>query len=420
MKRKVLTAMVLAGCMAFGPAAVFAEEAPEAGAEATEETAEEATEETVEETAEEAPEEATEETEAAPAELTDNLYDFQVKIGEEVYQFPMTFEEFTAKGWALGKNDSPDTMVGSNSYTSATFLMGENSIYADVFNLGINELPLDECLIGGISLDGSYGMDIEANTVELAGGIVMGQANVDDIKAAYGEPTDTYEGDLYTKLGYDQDMYQSAELYVYKDDNTLKEIDIRNFVEPEGFDKGSVSTETPEIVAAYTAPSSLGDDFMEPVVEFCGDLYQLPAPVSAFTANGWALKDISDEDYVSGRDIAFIDMTKENQTVHFSVYNHTENAVTVENCFVRELEVGSYDPESITLKLSGDVTLGAAKKDLIAAAEAKGYLCEENDDYLNVYKTADTKLETCAQFWFNKDEDPEAAATVCYTNEIIE
>ena len=48
---------------------------------------------------------------------------------------------------------------------------------------------------------------------------------------------------------------------------------MRNFVEPEGYDKGSVSEEVPEIVSSYTAPTELGDDLLAPQLEFCGDLY---------------------------------------------------------------------------------------------------------------------------------------------------
>ena len=41
-----------------------------------------------------------------------------------------------------------------------------------------------------------------------------------------------------------------------------------NFVEPEGYDKGSVSEEVPEIVSSYTAPTELGDDLLAPQLEF--------------------------------------------------------------------------------------------------------------------------------------------------------
>ena len=51
------------------------------------------------------------------------------------------------------------------------------------------------------------------------------------------------------------------------------------------------------------------------------DLYSLPAPVSAFLENGWELQNVEDGAYVAGRDLEFVDMMKNNQSVHFSVYN---------------------------------------------------------------------------------------------------
>ena len=60
-----------------------------------------------------------------------------------------------------------------------------------MINLGINQLPLNQCLVAGIDIDASYDFDVAATPVELPGGIVMGKSNFDDIKAAYGDPSDT-------------------------------------------------------------------------------------------------------------------------------------------------------------------------------------------------------------------------------------
>lgn len=401
MKRKVLGVFFTAMCLCAVPSAAYAEaqeaETTEAAGEAADEP--EAGAETV-------------------TELSDSLYDFQVKIGDKVYQFPMYYQDFAAD-WTLGKNEDPEMGVGTNSYGSISFYKGDDRVSVDVINLGINQLPLNQCLVAGIDIDASYDFDVAATPVELPGGIVMGKSNFDDIKAAYGDPSDTYEGDLYTKYSYSKDYYEEVHFYVYKDDNTLKQVDMRNFVEPEGYDKGSVSEEVPEIVSSYTAPTELGDDLLAPQLEFCGDLYSLPAPVSAFLENGWELQDVEDGAYVAGRDLEFVDMMKNNQSVHFSVYNFTQDATAIENCFVRELEVGNYDSDALTLTLSGGFTLGAKKADLIAAAEEKGYACDEDGDYLNIYKTADTKIDNRAQFWFNKDEDPDTVASVAYRNEIL-
>lgn len=396
MKKKTLI-MVLTGCMVLSPVSVYAADATETTTEA--------------EVTETAAQEDSVDSEST-GELGDDIYSFSMEFDGQTMKFPMTYQEFTDMGWELSSSEDPDTKVSTNSYGMLTFNKGASSVYADVINLGINEVGLEDCLIGGISVDGSYDVDLTVVSVKLPGDIELGKATLDDIKAAYGEPSDTYEGDLYTKLTYEKDSYQEVELSVYKDDNTLKEVDLRNFEEPEGYDKGTVSDEVPEIVTSYEAPTALGDDMMDTAVEYMGDLYSLPAPVSAFTANGWEIQDAEDTPYVEGGGIAFIDMMKNNQSIHFSVYNEIENATALENCFVRELSFATYDPESIAMKLSGDITLGADKTELIKMADEKGYISEENDDYLRIYPNKDAKIRNYVEFWFNKDEDSTKAASI--------
>lgn len=396
MKKKTLI-MVLTGCMVLSPVSVYAADATETTTEA--------------EVTETAAQEDSADSEST-GELGDDIYSFSMKFDGQTMKFPMTYQEFTDMGWELSSSEDPDTKVSTNSYGMLTFNKGASSVYADVINLGINEVGLEDCLIGGISVDGSYDVDLTAVSVKLPGDIELGKATLDDIKAAYGEPSDTYEGDLYTKLTYEKDSYQEVELSVFKDDNTLKEVDMRNFEEPEDYDKGTVSDEVPDIVTSYEAPTALGDDMMDTAVEYMGDLYSLPAPVSAFTANGWEIQDAEDTPYVEGGGIAFIDMMKNNQSIHFSVYNETENATALENCFVRELSFATYDPESIEMKLSGDITLGADKAELIKMADEKGYISEENDDYLRIYSNKDSKIRNYVEFWFNKDEDSNKAASI--------
>lgn len=362
------------------------------------------------------------ETEGNPhAELGTDIYGYQVEYAGNLIQLPMTYDDFTAMGWTLSKNDSPDTMISTGSYGMATFNNGEVSAYVDMINFGINEAPLSDCLVGGIKLDLAWGdIDLSSLTVKLPGGIVMGTSNIEDIKAAYGEPSDTYEGDLYTKMTYQQDSYQRAELYVYKEENTLLQVDLRNFKEPEDFDKGSVSTEIPDIVSNYKAPTALGSDFMDPDVEFMGSLYRLPAPVSAFLDNGWVMKDIAEDAFLEGGGLEFIEMMKENQTARFSVYNLTENATSIENCFVTELSFGSYDPEILALKLSEDITLGADKNELLTKASERGYLYDDKDNYLTIYPDKDSKLDHYVEFWFNEDESTTQAASITVHHELIE
>lgn len=393
MKKKTLI-VVLTGCMVLSPVSVYAADATEEAAAETTEAAGEATD-----------------SESAEG-LGDDIYSFSMEFDGQTMKFPMTYQDFVGMGWELSSREDPDMKISTNSYGFVSFNKGKNSVSAEVMNLGINEVGLEDSLIGGITVDGSYDIDLTSVSVKLPGGIELGKSTLDDIKAAYGDPSDTYEGDLYTKVTYEKDTYQEVELSVFKDDNTLKKVDMENLEEPEGYDKGAVSDEVPDIVTAYKAPDALGSDMLDTAVEYMGDFYSLPAPVSAFTANGWEIQNAEDTPYVEGNGLAFIDMMKNNQSIHFSVYNETENATALENCFVRELSFATYDPESIAMKLSGDITLGADKAELIKMADEKGYISEENDDYLRIYPNKDSKIRNYVEFWFNKDEDSNKAASI--------
>ena len=396
MKKKTLI-VVLTGCMVLSPVSVYAADATETTTEA--------------EVTETAAQEDSADSEST-GELGDDIYSFSMEFDGQIMKFPMTYQDFVGMGWELSSREDPDMKISTNSYGFVSFNKGKNSVSAEVMNLGINEVGLEDSLIGGITVDGSYDIDLTSVSVKLPGGIELGKSTLDDIKAAYGEPSDTYEGDLYTKVTYEKDTYQEVELSVFKDDNTLKKVDMENLEEPEGYDKGAVSDEVPDIVTAYKAPDALGSDMLDTAVEYMGDFYSLPAPVSAFTANGWEIQNAEDTPYVEGNGLAFIDMMKNNQSIHFSVYNETENATALENCFVRELSFATYDPESIEMKLSGDITLGADKAELIKMADEKGYISEENDDYLRIYPNKDSKIRNYVEFWFNKDEDSNKAASV--------
>ena len=396
MKKKTLI-MVLTGCMVLSPVSVYAADATETTTEA--------------EVTETAAQEDSADSEST-GELGDDIYSFSMEFDGQIMKFPMTYQDFVGMGWELSSREDPDMKISTNSYGFVSFNKGKNSVSAEVMNLGINEVGLEDSLIGGITVDGSYDIDLTSVSVKLPGGIELGKSTLDDIKAAYGDPSDTYEGDLYTKVTYEKDTYQEVELSVFKDDNTLKKVDMENLEEPEGYDKGAVSDEVPDIVTAYKAPDALGSDMLDTAVEYMGDFYSLPAPVSAFTANGWEIQNAEDTPYVEGNGLAFIDMMKNNQSIHFSVYNETENATALENCFVRELSFATYDPESIEMKLSGDITLGADKAELIKMADEKGYISEENDDYLRIYPNKDSKIRNYVEFWFNKDEDSNKAASI--------
>ena len=325
---------------------------------------------------------AAQETEATvekqAGELSEDLYDFQIQIGDDVMTFPMSYEEFSAYGWELSDHyiTLEDTLSPSR-YEAVSFSKGDDTLSVYMINLGVNDLTIQECLVGGVDIENYYWSEDGAE-VKLAKGIERGKATLDDIKAAYGEASDTYEGDLYTSLTYRKDYYSEVELTVYKESGVLETIEVQNYVEPEGFEAGTASEEVPEEIAAYEAPSELGDDLMAYVVEFDGALYQLPCPVSALLENGWSLDENATEESISAHNTGWVYFVKDGTTFHVLARNSADYATIPENCWVEELSASDYDKEGL-IRLVGGIGLGTTEEELLAALDAAGIEYETYD-----------------------------------------
>ena len=203
-----------------------------------------------------AEEEYAEETAEQAVDLASMTWsDYAVSINGTVLTFPTTFDALAPLG--LENDDDPGTTeIEPNQYGMLYFNLGEGKIIVEFTNLDINVLPADQTVVTGIQLDDMF-LEDEPVQIELPGGIRYGESTLEDIENAYGKASDVYEGDLYTKLTYEQDIYNSVELEVDKETGKLSAVDIENIKEPENMQKGEANTEVPAEVTAYTLPDNL-------------------------------------------------------------------------------------------------------------------------------------------------------------------
>lgn len=394
MKRKLLVCM-LAGVMtisAFGTMAAAEEATTEAAATASEDAA-----------------------------LSDDIYSFEVKIDGELYKFPMSYADFTAKGWSLSGDETAE--IAPNYYTSETFTKGDVKAYVSLINLGINTVALSESMVGGINLESYYLDDAPDTTIELPGGITYGVSTLDDVTSAYGTPSDTYEGDLYTKVTYDYASYQDIDLYIDSETGVLNEIDIRNFVYDEESNSSAASEvsdePTPEVLA-YEAPAELGDDLNSFIVEFAGDLYQLPVPVSVFLENGWTLKEDESDSVVAGKGSGWVYMIKDNQKFHTLTKNYNANATTIENCFITSVEV-NVNGTNLPMTVQKGITMGISEEELIADIGDTRYEKESSSDTFTYYNIKSEEYTTdYVQVLVNTEEDQVTGICVQYRPDSLE
>ncbi len=356
---------------------------------------------TEEETTSEEVEKKAKKTSKSNIEASDDIYSFQITINDELYQFPMTYEDFTAYGWEYDPGSYDDAIeLAPNQYSPfEKFKKDGLQINGVVANLGMNTVSIEECIICGVSIEKFYFDKENSNPkVELPGGIVRGESTLDDVKAAYGDPSSDYDGDLYTMLEYDLDYDQEVKLYVDKDTGTLGNIDIRNLVpiESEGADTESaeISDEVPDVVSKYEAPTSLKGDLEEFVFELDGDLYRLPAPVCEFEKNGWKVIDDDSDMVIKGKSYGWVTMMKNNQKFHTIVNNYDGNATSVNNCFISKVEASEYGAD-LSMKLPNGIETGMSKKDLDKIISGISDVVTDEDDTFFYYDIVllDSELE---------------------------
>ena len=322
-----------------------------------------------------------------PSELSDDIYSFQISIDGTVYQFPMWAKDFAALGWSY-TGDNTQTL-SSNQYTVAeTWVKDDAKVYTCLANLTMNSLSYPESMVAGITLEEYYLQECDWEII-LPKGIQYGKATRDDVIAAYGTPSDEYDGDLYYKMTYEYDIYQEVNLYVYKESGVLEKIEIRNIVELEGGDN-SVDASVPDVVKDYKAPTELGDDLYTYNVELEGHLYTFPCPVSELVANGFQIKESGSNMEIGADSYGWVELTYDNQSYRCIVNNYADYATIVENCFISTMESSIYGPD-FDLVIPCDIKRGDTEKAVLDKIKNFNYDVRTSDNftYYTIYAPGD-------------------------------
>lgn len=309
--------------------------------------------------------------------------DYVMQINDEIYQFPMSYEDLTAMGWVA--DDVEGVELEPYQYNLFRFERDNVKATVSLVNLGINTLAADSCIVGGMDID-NFDWEMGEGSIVLPGGIARGEATVESVQEAYGTPSNIYEGNMYTKLTYETDYNSSIDLYIYKESGVLEDIEIENFVQPEGFEAGEVSEEIPEAVTSYERPETLSEDMTAYEVELDGKVYTLPVPVSVLLEDGWELETENTDAYIAGAYYGWAGLRKGGQSFSTIVVNRESAATLPQNCWIEELEVGGYTLE-LDGALPGGIKIGMTESELLAILEENEieYEVESNGGYYTYY-----------------------------------
>lgn len=310
----------------------------------------------------EASEATTEAAAATATQLSDKLEDYIFMLEGDVYQLPFAYSVLADKGWRIydsGYYD--DTKINGNSYDDITLQKDKKTINVYIINASGNAKELKDCNIGGISV---YGSNKNAPEFSIAKGIKVGDKE-DKVREAFGSPTDTSNYDEYNYLRYGED---NSITNIVCDNGTDEyndaQVEIKNFVATEDDKKTETSDEVPEYLSTYVAPTELGTDPLYYNIEIENQVYTLPAPVSAFTDNGWKIA--SQEDSVpSGQSLSYaIKLQKDGKEIEASVTNFADYQTKPENCAISSFFFYADESKNPEVKLPGEITMKSTSADL--------------------------------------------------------
>lgn len=316
-------------------------------------------------------------------ELSDDLSSFEFAVWGEKYRIPVSYREFCEKGWTY--EGDPDQKIGPKSWLEGQrFETEQGTVETDIMNPDSEEKPVSECYIAGFYVDAEK--EEESGVyVSLPGEIELQDSVSEDVIAAYGAPKDRYEQDGGFCLTYEFGMNQTAEFGFDSETDVLTSLGLRNLEDPEGDEEleHAVSGRTP-MVEAYEAPEQPGTGLDEFIVSYDGVLYRMPVPVAVLEEHGWKVKEKESDEAVRGLEYGYATLEKDGRRLFGNVWNPSDEAVTVENCFVTAL-YGDLDTTKVPIMVAGGIRLGMPEEDFLAAVHEEYAKTEDEEKQTTVY-----------------------------------
>ena len=273
-------------------------------------------------------------------QMSDDISDTTVTLDGVIYQLPFAYSQLKEDGWKCDSSEQEN--VGGNNYEFLSMTKGEKRMSISVFNPSGNAKMIRDCLVGEISV---YSYD-DAPEFSIAKDIKVGVSKK-EVREAFGEPSQYYEGSDgdYVTLTYG-DSLENVYTRITCDKGTDNEysyasITVHNFTASEEAQQTETSEETPEYLSSYAAPTELGTDPTSGNIEIDGDLYRLPASVSAFLNNGWEIT--YQENAVPAGGTSSLEFERNGQELSVSIKNLADYQTVPENCAVTGVNLSDGD-----------------------------------------------------------------------------
>lgn len=298
------------------------------------------------------------------------IYDFKIELYGDVYTLPADLNEFKENGWTYANNENPESKeVRANGYATCDVLKDGKRITLTVINLGTSAKAFAECKVGSIDCTFSATNDVTFNLANKLS--ATKETSVEDVTSKFGERNKNIESG--TTVRYENATYIYY-LFTFNADGKLTYVDIRNWKT-----EGDSSSKTVDLsyLKEYKTPAALTDNYSDYIFNLEGNLYQLPAPVSAFVDNGCTLTSYPDSIPAGDEITSGLKMKKCDLKLTFTIKNFANGAVETKDAMVTGVYVNSEFADKIDFELPGGIVFGMSLKEFEAKSYASQFTSED-------------------------------------------
>ena len=266
------------------------------------------------------------------AELSEDLYSFQISYDGTVYQFPMSYQSFLELGW-VDDNEGKYTTLEPGATAGTVCSRNGISVDVEIENPSTETIDFSEGQVSEFTFYGYTMREMENSPysdieVILPKNIKVYESTYEDIIAAYGEPTSELETSSTVSMRYKlEEDYKEVYLFFNKDSGVLECAGITCL---QNNDSTSGSQEADAVDAeGYTFPTELSDDLYSFQVSINGTICQLPVPYQRFRELGWVAYD-EDELTTLTMGCSTLTLCRQNDVpLDIEIENPTEETINV-------------------------------------------------------------------------------------------
>lgn len=317
---------------------------------------------------------------------------FAFILEDDFYELPTSYQTFVKNGWNLSPlyYYKETDELNSNQLISVPMCKDNTNIKVIIMNTTDNTLPLNKCMVGGISVC-QYKREYSDNVnFEMVKGM-NGLSSVYNMQELFGEPTEKdfygttkyliYNTEDEIKFFYFESSYDSVNGELLSNRIELRNLEGINYVTPRSyFDK-----------SGYEVPLNLGTQLDSNVIEIDGKLYRFPCPLSEFLDDGWTLDqptNSNDSDYAilnGNNETCGWNLEKNGKYIVVRLRNYSDQALFLpqDNVAVDYIYIGRSELEESLIKLPCGLTENSSLSEI---DEILSYIQNDTEGSVNYEK----------------------------------